>query len=94
MRLLTATVLADGRIEIVTDPDSGIGWLLDDLTSHQPLTATQTGRMVTSGPLPGRLVQLIDASGQVLSNRVVVDDPTPSPPCSPSAQPARTPTAL
>ena len=75
VRLLTATALADGRIEVVTDPGSGTGWLLDDLTSHQPLTATQTTHMVTSGPLPGRLVRLIDASGQVLSNRVVVDDP-------------------
>ena len=75
VRLLTATALADGRIEIVTDPDFGTGWLLDDLTNHQPLTATQTGHMVTSGPLPGRLVQLIDASGQILSNRIVVDDP-------------------
>ena len=31
--------------------------------------------MVTAGPLPGRLVQLIDASEQILSNRIVVDDP-------------------
>ena len=75
VRLLTGTALADGRIEIVTDPDFGTGWLLDDLTNHQPLAATEIGHMVTSGPLPGRLVQLIDASGQVLSNRIVVDDP-------------------
>ena len=75
VRLLTATALADGRIETVTDPTSGTGWLLDDLTNHQPLTTTGSGHMVTAGPLPGRLVQLIDASGQVLSNRIVVDDP-------------------
>jgi len=75
VRLLTATALADRRIEISTDPVSGTGWLLDDLTGRQPLAAAEPGRMVTSGPLAGRLVQLISASGQVLSNRIVVDDP-------------------
>jgi hypothetical protein len=75
VQLLAATALADGRIDIVTEPGFGTGWLLDDLTNHQPLTPTGTGHMVTSGPLPGRLVQLKDASGQVLSNRMVVDDP-------------------
>ena len=76
VRLITAAALADGRIEIVTDPHlADDGWLLDDLTQHQPLTASSDGRAITAGPLPGRLVQLIDAGGQVLSNRVVVDDP-------------------
>jgi hypothetical protein len=75
VRLVTATALVDGRVEIVTEPVSGNGWLLDDLTNHQPLTAIGNSHMVTAGPLPGRLVQLIDASGQVLSNRIVVDDP-------------------
>ena len=36
VRLLTATALADGRIETVTEPTSGTDWLLDDLTNHQP----------------------------------------------------------
>ena len=36
VRLLTATALADGRIEIVSDPVLGDGWLLDDLTSTSP----------------------------------------------------------
>jgi hypothetical protein len=75
VRLVTATALADGRIEITAEPASGNGWLLDDLTSQQLVTAAETGRMVTAGPLPGRLVQLIEADGKVLSNRVVVDDP-------------------
>lgn len=76
VRLVTAAALADGRIEIVTDPlPAGDGWLLDDLTRQQPLTASGDGRAVTAGPLPGRLVQIIDADDQVLSNRVVVDDP-------------------
>jgi hypothetical protein len=75
VRLITAAALADGRIEIVTDPHlADGGWLLDDLTQHQPLTATGDGRAITAGPLPGRLVQLVDADDQVLSNRVVVDD--------------------
>ena len=75
VRLLTATTLADGRVETITEPTSGTGWLLDDLTNHQPLTTTGSGHMVTAGSMPARLVQLIDASGQVLSNRIVVDDP-------------------
>jgi len=37
--------------------------------------ASAPGQAITAGPLDGRLVQLVDASGQVLSNRVVVDDP-------------------
>ena len=49
--------------------------MLDDLTRHQSLTSSSEGRAITAGPLPGRLVQVIDANEQVLSNRVVVDDP-------------------
>jgi hypothetical protein len=76
VRLISAAALADGRIEVVIDPvPVGDGWLLDDLTKHQPLTGNSEGRAVTAGPLPGRLVQLVDADDQVLSNRVVVDDP-------------------
>lgn len=75
VRLLRAMALADGRIEIVSDPPIGDGWLLDDLTLRQPLAEEGNGRVVTAGPLPGRLIQIVDANQQVLSNRVVVDDP-------------------
>ena len=75
VRLLTAAALTDGRIQITTDPVSGTGWLLDDLTDCQPLTTAGTGHMVTSGPLSGRLVLLVDIYGQVLSNRIVIDNP-------------------
>jgi hypothetical protein len=76
LRLLTAVALTDDRIEITTDPSpANHGWLLDDLTQCQPLTSTSHGHSVTAGPLPGRLVQLADGDGQILSNRVVVDDP-------------------
>jgi len=75
VRLVTATAVADGRVEIVTEPQPSASWLLDDLTTQQPLTSGTDGHAVTSGPLPGRLVQLVDPDGQLLSNRVVVDDP-------------------
>ena len=75
VRLVTATARADGRIEIITDPILGEGWMLDDLTRHQSLTSSSEGRAITAGLLAGRLVQVIDAKEQVLSNRLVVDDP-------------------
>lgn len=75
VRLVTATALTDGRVEIVTESPDIDGWLLDDLTTRQPLSASDRGRAVTDGPLAGRLVQLVDCDHQVLSNRVVVDDP-------------------
>jgi hypothetical protein len=75
VRLITATALADGRIEVVTEPSPGDGWQLDDLTKRQLLTRSGDGRAVTAGSLPGRLVQIIAADDQLLSNRVVVDDP-------------------
>ena len=75
VRLGSAAALTDGRIGIVTDPPAGDGWLLSDLTDSQPLDAEGLGRAVTTGPLHGRLVQLVDASGKELSNRAVVDDP-------------------
>ncbi|MDQ1024809.1 hypothetical protein QF035_002391 [Streptomyces umbrinus] len=75
VQLVTATALPDGRIEITTEPPGSDDWLLDDLTCHQPLSADDHGHVRTAGPLDGRLVQLLDADEQVLSNRVVVDDP-------------------
>ncbi|MFH8483984.1 hypothetical protein [Streptomyces longisporoflavus] len=75
VQLVTATALPDGRIEITTEPPWSGDWLLDDLTCHQPLIADDHGHARTAGPLDGRLVQLLDAGEQVLSNRVVVDDP-------------------
>ena len=74
VRLITATALADGRVEVVTEPPPARGWLLDDLATQQPLAGTGNARGVTSGPLPGRLVQIVDATGCTLSNRSVVDD--------------------
>ncbi|MFF4254541.1 hypothetical protein ACFY1L_25380 [Streptomyces sp. NPDC001663] len=76
VQLVTATALPDGRIEVTTEPHWRDGWLLDDLTCRQPLIADDNGHALTAGPMEGRLVQLLDADEQVLSNRVVVDDPT------------------
>lgn len=74
VRLLRATALTDGRIEIISEPPPGEGWLLDDLSNVQPLVGG-VGQVVTAGPLAGRLVQILDADRRVLSNRVVTDDP-------------------
>jgi hypothetical protein len=75
VQLLTATTLADGRVEIVTEPPSSDSWLLDDLTNREPLIASGNGHAMTAGPLVGRLVHVTDTNGQTLSNRVVADDP-------------------
>ncbi|QEV16205.1 hypothetical protein [Streptomyces alboniger] len=75
VQLVAASAHPDGRIEITTEPAWSDDWLLDDLTCHQALTADDKGRVLTVGPLEGRLVQLLDADKQVLSNRVIVDDP-------------------
>jgi hypothetical protein len=75
VRLVTATAARDGRVEVVSEPTAEPTWHLDDLYDHQPLSVEPSGRVLTAGPLTGRLVQLVDADGRVLSNRVVVDDP-------------------
>jgi hypothetical protein len=75
VRLLSAASTAEGHVTLVSDPPPQPGWLLDDQTARQPVTISPVGQAITAGPLAGRLVQLADASGQVLSNRVVVDDP-------------------
>jgi hypothetical protein len=75
VRLITAAALTDGRVEVVSHPPCQTDWLLDDLASRRELTIEPSGRGATIGPLAGRLVQLTDADGVVLSNRVIVDDP-------------------
>jgi hypothetical protein len=74
VRLLRATALGDGRIEIISEPSAGNSWLLDDLTRTQPLIDSGSGRAITAGPLSGRLIQIVDADRHALSNRVVADD--------------------
>ncbi len=76
VRLISAAANGDGRVEVASEPKAQPGWLLDDLTHRQPLTRDTSGRAVTAGPLHGRLVRLVDANDSVLSNQVVVDDPT------------------
>jgi hypothetical protein len=75
VRLVTASMVLDGRIQILSDPPVADGWLLDDLSSSQLLIDAGAGGAMTAGPLAGRLVQIVNGNGQVLSNRVVVDDP-------------------
>jgi hypothetical protein len=74
VRLVRATGLSDNVIEVDCEPPAQPGWRLDDLASRS-LLQQRAGRTVTTGPLAGRLVFLVDQEGTVLSNRVVVDDP-------------------
>ena len=74
VRLISATATTEGRVEVRSDPTAVAGWFLDDLTDRQPLAVDSSRRVVTAGPLGGRLVQLVDADGSVLSNKAVVDD--------------------
>ncbi len=75
VRLVSATAVTDGRVEVISEPGVELGWQLDDLETRQPLTVTAEGRGITAAPVAGRLVQLAGADGEPLSNRVVVDDP-------------------
>jgi hypothetical protein len=75
VRLLTAVALGDGRIQLTTDPAPEQAWLVDDLTGTCPLATIVEDRATTAAAVTGRLVQLVDSTGAVLSNRVVVDDP-------------------
>ena len=74
-RLVSARALPDGRIEVSSVPPADPSWLLEDLTERQSLIIDSSGVVLTEGPLPGRLVQLVDPAGEVVSNRAVVDDP-------------------
>ncbi|BCL16042.1 phospholipase D-like domain-containing protein [Micromonospora sagamiensis] len=74
VRLVSATVAADGTVEVTSEPIPQPGWQLDDLVSPRALVPQPSGSAVTVGPVSGRLVRLVDADGCPLSNRVVVDD--------------------
>lgn len=73
--LLRAVALGDGRLEVTTDPAPEESWLLSDLSDYYVLSphyAADTA--VSEGPVSGRLVELVNAEGEVISNRIVVDD--------------------
>lgn len=74
LRLLSAAVQPDGRIVIRTEPSVADGWSLSDLAQRQPLVEDGQ-RATTTGPLAGRLVEVVDSCGTPLSDRLVVDDP-------------------
>lgn len=75
VRLLAAVARPEGRVEVSAAPAVEPGWLLDDLSSTYALTVAAGARATTSAAVTGRLVQLVDGAGSILSNRVVVDDP-------------------
>ena len=81
VRLTQARQLADGRVHVSSDPAAKPGWRLADHISSQPIVPDQLHQpgndgATTTGPLLGRLVQLLDANGATLSNHLVVDDVT------------------
>lgn len=74
--LQAAIALSDSRVEITTAQPIRGDWLLDDMSNQHHLTDINGNRAVSAGPVGGRLVRLVDSDGQILSNRVVVDDPS------------------
>lgn len=74
VNLKRAAARPDGTVEVQCQQSLQTGWQLDDLHERSPLVADGE-KSVTTGPLHGRLVFIVDDGGAVLSNRVVVDDP-------------------
>jgi hypothetical protein len=74
VHLQRAAARPDGAVEVCCQPSLQSGWHLNDLHERSPLVPDGE-RVVTTGPLHGRLVFIVDDDGAVLSNRVVVDDP-------------------
>lgn len=75
VRLLRATLTESGA-EVTTIPDYQKQWLLDDLQATHPLVKGHNPSTAqTTEHINGRLVQIVDTRGEILSNRVVADDP-------------------
>jgi hypothetical protein len=75
VRLLRAALTESG-VEVATVPDYEQQWLLDDLQATHPLVKGRNpGTAHTTEPIDGRLVQIVNTDGDILSNRVVADDP-------------------
>ena len=74
VHLQQAAERPNGTVQVRCQPAPEGGWQLDDLHERSPLVV-DGGTTVTTGRLHGRLVRIVDDSGVVLSNRVVVDDP-------------------
>lgn len=72
--LLSARERGDGAVAINTAQGFEPSWRLSDLESAVALTMRSDGTPATVERLQGRLVELVDPSGLVISNRVVVDD--------------------
>ena len=60
--LLSASAREDGRVEIVSQPESESTWRLSDLTNSY-LLSTDGGSPVTAEAVTGRLVELLSGSG-------------------------------
>ena len=73
VRITRATLLADGRVQIATDPTPEKTWRLADHESIHGLVR-DGHRATTTGPLTGPLVHVIDNTDAVVSNHMVVDD--------------------
>ena len=74
VHLQRAAVRPEGTVEVRCQQPLQLGWQLDDL-DERSLLFLDGGTLVTTGPLNGRLVFIVDDDGAALSNRVVVDDP-------------------
>ena len=73
VRITRATLLADGRVQITTEPAPDDTWRLADHEDTQDLIPDGQGA-TTTGALAGPLVHVVDITDAVLSNHVVIDD--------------------
>jgi hypothetical protein len=64
VHLLRAAARPDGTVEVRCQPAPQVGWQLDDLYERSPL-AVDGETAVTTGPLHGRLVRIVDDGGTV-----------------------------
>lgn len=74
IHLVCAILLTDGRIEIRVASPAQSDWFLDDLFDQMQLLVKSESILVTSGPLTGRLVRIINEDKDTISNQVIVDD--------------------
>ena len=73
VRITRASLLADGRVHVTTEPAPEAGWRLADHETTQPLIPGGPAA-TTARPLAGPLVHVVDSTNTVLSNHIVIDD--------------------
>lgn len=74
VRLLRASLRADGRLDVIASAALSVTWRLMDVHATVDLSV-QGATAVTSGPIDGPLVRLVDELAHPVSNWCVFEDP-------------------